>query len=209
MAMAPVPLPAMDVDPLCIIIVKNGSRGDRLLFRYPYTDHVTLETKTKDKRPTPYSLMTEDDLQKPPEPHTTNIANGKLVGFPDKVLSNLFAVKSELSDSKFELKVNEVRFVGHPLRLNPTTVATQALRLNPTAVPTQPKRKPSTIILVNIVFALKATTNHDVVNCYHDLSKRLGIALRHEEYRCQFLSTQAKIMLAAHDEVSISSPCKL
>lgn len=62
-----------------------------------------------------------------------------------QVLSNLFAVKSELSDSKFELKVNDVRFVGHPLRLNPTSVH----------FPTQAKRKPSTIILVNIVFALK------------------------------------------------------
>lgn len=182
----------MDVDPLCIIIVKNGSRGDRLLFRYPYSDEVTLETKIKDKRPTPYSLITEDNIQTPPEPHTSNISNGKLVGFHDKTLSNLFAVKSELSDSKFELKVNDVRFVGHPLRLNPTLVR----------VSTQGKRKPSTIILVNIVFALKATINHDVVNCYHDLSKRLGIALRHEEYRCQFLSSQAKIMLAAHDEAT-------
>ena len=62
-----------------------------------------------------------------------------------QVLSNLFAVKSELSDSKFELKVNDVRFVGHPLHLNPTSVH----------VPTQAKRKLSTIILVNIVFALK------------------------------------------------------
>ncbi|MPC18684.1 Nitrogen permease regulator 3-like protein [Portunus trituberculatus] len=182
----------MDVDPLCIIIVKNGSRGDRLLFRYPYTDEVTLETKIKDKRPTPYSLITEESIQTPPEPHTSNISNGKLVGFHDKTLSNLFAVKSELSDSKFELKVNDVRFVGHPLRLNPALVR----------APTQGKRKPSTIILVNIVFALKATINHDVVNCYHDLSKRLGIALRHEEYRCQFLSSQAKIMLAAHDEAT-------
>ncbi|XP_063860147.1 GATOR1 complex protein NPRL3-like isoform X3 [Scylla paramamosain] len=137
----------MDVDPLCIIIVKNGSRGDRLLFRYPYSDEVTLETKIKDKRPTPYSLITEENIQTPPEPHTSNISNGKLVGFHDKTLSNLFAVKSELSDSKFELKVNDVRFVGHPLRLNPTLVR----------VPTQGKRKPSTIILVNIVFALKAT----------------------------------------------------
>lgn len=185
-------VPAMDVDPLCIILVKNGSRGDRLLFRYPYSDDVALETKIKNKRPTPYSLITEDNIQSPPDPYTSNISNGKLVGFPDKVLSNLFAVKSELSDSKFELKVNDVRFVGHPLRLNPTSAH----------IPAQAKRKLSTIILFNIVFALKATINHDVVSCYHDLSKRLGIALRHEEYRCQFLSTEAKIMLAAHDEAT-------
>lgn len=62
-----------------------------------------------------------------------------------QVLSNLFAVKSELSDSKFELKVNDVRFVGHPLRLNPTSAH----------IPAQAKRKLSTIILFNIVFALK------------------------------------------------------
>lgn len=54
-------------------------------------------------------------------------------------------MKSELSDSKFELKVNDVRFVGHPLRLNPSSVH----------VSSQTKRKPSTIILFNIVFALK------------------------------------------------------
>lgn len=32
---------------------------------------------------------------------------------------------------------------------------------------------------------------------------RLGLALRHEEYRCQFLSSEARIMLAAHDEVAV------
>lgn len=190
-------------------------------------------------------------------------------------MSNLFAVKSELSDSKFELKVNDVRFVGHPVKLDPAMMNARP----------QDKRKSSTIILFNIVFALKvgrfiftllnsminchtvfypsyslykmstnsilffcicgwfpsscifnwdvleygtvrnfnsffsiilelqfiymlnsqhlwqANLNHDVVNCYHDLSKRLGLALRHEEYRCQFFSSQVKIMQLAHDEV--------
>jgi len=32
----------------------------------------------------------------------------------DKDLSNLLAVNTELSERKFELKVNELRFVGHP-----------------------------------------------------------------------------------------------
>lgn len=182
----------MDVNPLSIILVKNGSRGDRLLFRYPYSVDTTLETKTKNNRANPYSVITEGNTQISLMPHTSNISNGKLVGFSDKVMSNLFAVKSELCDSKFELKVNDVRFVGHPVRLNPSKSYSQP----------QDKRKSSTIILFNIVFALKATLNHDVVNCYHDLSMRLGLALRHEEYRCQFLSSETKIMLSAHDEAS-------
>ena len=32
-----------------------------------------------------------------------------------QVLSNLFAVKSELCGKKFEIKINDIRFVGHPL----------------------------------------------------------------------------------------------
>ncbi|XP_068218256.1 GATOR1 complex protein NPRL3 isoform X1 [Palaemon carinicauda] len=182
----------MDVNPLGIILVKNGSRGDRLLFRYPFSGEPILETKAKNKRRNPYSLIEESSATTTPLPQTSNISNGKLAGFSDKVMSNLFAVKNELGDKKFELKVNDVRFVGHPVLLN-----AQEIQDRP-----QERRRTSTIILFNIVFALKATLDHDAVDCYHDLSMRLGLALRHEEYRCQFLSLEAKIMVAAHDEAS-------
>lgn len=49
---------------------------------------------------------------------------------------------------KFELKVNNVRFVGHPTQL------------------------PSRGMLFNVVFALQAQADHSVVKCYYDLSKR-------------------------------------
>lgn len=62
-----------------------------------------------------------------------------------QVMSNLFAGKIELCDNKFELKVNDVRFVGHPIRLNSASALAR----------TRNKRKPSSIILFNIVFALK------------------------------------------------------
>ncbi|XP_066974463.1 GATOR1 complex protein NPRL3 isoform X2 [Macrobrachium rosenbergii] len=135
----------MDVNPLGIILVKNGSRGDRLLFRYPFSGEAALETKSKNKRRNPYSLIEESPATTTPLPQTSNIMNGKLAGFSDKVMSNLFAVKSELCDKKFELKVNDVRFVGHPVRLNP-----HEIQVRP-----QEKRRTSTIILFNIVFALK------------------------------------------------------
>ena len=47
----------------------------------------------------------------------------------------------------------------------------------------------------------QATLSHDIVSCFHDLSRKFGIALVHEEKRNGFLSKEAKIMLAAHDEV--------
>lgn len=57
-------------------------------------------------------------------------------------------------------------------------------------------------ILIHVVFALHSFANHSIVKCYYDLSKRLGIALKHEEKRCCYVTLQTKEMIAAHDEIS-------
>ncbi|XP_043792821.1 GATOR complex protein NPRL3 isoform X2 [Apis laboriosa] len=56
-----------------------------------------------------------------------------------------------------------------------------------------------------LFFALQAQASHSIVKCYYDLSKRLGIALRHEEKRCGFLTEEIKIMVSTHDEVATRS----
>jgi len=60
----------------------------------------------------------------------------------------------------------------------------------------------SSAMLINIVFALQATASHSIVKCYHDLSRRLGVALRHEERRCGYVTEENKLMITAHDEVA-------
>lgn len=57
-------------------------------------------------------------------------------------------------------------------------------------------------ILVNTVFALHSYASHSIVKCYYDLSRRIGIALKHEERRCYYVSNQTKVMIAAHDEIA-------
>ena len=168
----------MEPNPLSIILVKSDSKGDRLLFRYPYAADASNESGQQSRRRNPYSLTVTEDLLQTPPPQTSNIYKGCLTGFSDEVLSTLFAVKPELCERKFELKVNDVRFVGHPTLLS------------------------DSIILTNIVFALHATASHSIVKCYYDLSKRLGVALRHEERRCRYLSQETKTMVMAHDEVA-------
>lgn len=71
---------------------------------------------------------------------------GQLSGFTDEMLSTLFAVKAELCNRKFELKVNDVRFVGHPTLL--------PYRTN--------KDDTAAMILINIVFALRASASHSI-----------------------------------------------
>lgn len=61
----------------------------------------------------PADLVDEDTCKAASE----SLSAENLPEFPSKVLSNMFAVHSELCDKKFELKINDVRFVGHPLSL--------------------------------------------------------------------------------------------
>ncbi|XP_076165242.1 GATOR complex protein Nprl3 [Ptiloglossa arizonensis] len=178
----------MEINPLSIILVKSDSKGDRLLFRYPYVAKHTRDSNQCTKRKNPYTLTTAEDLLQSLPFLTSNISNGNLTGVTDEVLSTLFAVKPELCEQKFELKVNDVRFVGHP-----------------TLVPSRGLKEVNSSMLFNIVFALQAQASHSIVKCYYDLSKRLGIALRHEEKRCGFVTKEIRIMVSTHDEVATRS----
>lgn len=135
----------MEVNPLSVILVKSDSKGDRLLFRYPFNFQDNTEPSNM-KRRNPYTLPIVEDLLQSPSQYMSNIKKGHLTGFTDEVLSSLFAVKLELSNRKFELKVNDVRFVSHPTLLQ--------LR-NKT-------QDDSGLCLINIVFALQALASHSV-----------------------------------------------
>lgn len=61
----------------------------------------------------------------------------------------------------------------------------------------------------NFCFCLQATADPSVISCLHNLSRRIAIVLQHEERRCQYLTREAKLILAIQDEVSAMSESKL
>lgn len=158
-----------EASPLGVYLVKSGSKGDRLLFRYPYAMDADTDLNVNKKRKNPYSLLVTED-----------ILCAKRIS--DRALSNLFATKSELCNQKFELKVNKVRFVGHPTQLRPA------------------REVSSSILMFNVVFALRADASHDIVNFYHEFTHKIAIALTAEENRCNYLTWELKRMLQAHDD---------
>jgi len=179
--------------------VKSGSSGDRLLFRFPFKTSqdgnqsgspkerefpVVVEGEAMDFTRDMLSPMDEDHL--PPsldsagnEAHIQTVVN-----LSNKVISDLFAVKPSVCDQKFEVKINDVRFVGHPINLNVGS----------------DRKAESDLLTVNVVFALKADASHDIVNCYHECSQRISIGLKFEEERTGYLSSEATLMLSYHDE---------
>ncbi|GCC18962.1 hypothetical protein chiPu_0018145 [Chiloscyllium punctatum] len=179
-----------DTNPISVILVSSGSRGNKLLFRYPFQRHQEQQGSQTSKPSSPYAL------------HSTVESTEDQDGdsrFSDVILATILATKSEMCGKKFELKIDNVRFVGHPTLLQ-HPLGLQVSKLDPS-----PKREMPTMILFNVVFALRANADPSVISCMHNLSRRIAIVLQHEEQRCQYLTQEAKLMLAIQDEVSTMS----
>ena len=83
-----------------------------ILCRYPYNVKKRAENGQKLRRKNPYALVVQEDLMLEtglPILQYCISDDLQLTGFTDEVLSNLFAVKQELAETKFELKANNVR----------------------------------------------------------------------------------------------------
>ncbi|KAI1883947.1 hypothetical protein AGOR_G00221320 [Albula goreensis] len=173
--------------PISVILVSSGSRGNKLLFRYPFQRVPESTSSSTTKQRSPYVLNSAGDA---PEDQDGDSR------FSDIILATILATKSDMCGKKFELKIDNVRFVGHPTLLqHPHTI--QVSKTDPS-----PKREMPTMILFSVLFALRANADPSVISCMHNLSRRIAIALQHEERRCQYLTRQAKLMLALQDEVT-------
>ncbi|XP_070939853.1 GATOR1 complex protein NPRL3 isoform X3 [Macaca nemestrina] len=188
-----------NTSPISVILVSSGSRGNKLLFRYPFQrsqEHPASQTNKPRSR---YAVNNtgdhaddqDGDASEPCPPTDEQL----VAGFSDVILATILATKSEMCGQKFELKIDNVRFVGHPTLLQ--HALGQVSKTDPS-----PKREAPTMILFNVVFALRANADPSVINCLHNLSRRIATVLQHEERRCQYLTREAKLILALQDEVS-------
>ncbi|XP_042201456.1 GATOR complex protein NPRL3 isoform X2 [Callorhinchus milii] len=176
--------------PVSVILVSSGSRGNKLLFRYPF---LRPQEQPGAQSNTPRSRYAFRSAVESVEDQDGDSR------FSDAILATILATKSDMCGRKFELKIDNVRFVGHPTLLQ-HSLGLQVSKLDPS-----PKREMPTMILFNVVFALRANAGPSVIACMHTLSRRIAIVLQHEEQRCQYLSRQAKLMLAIQDEVASMS----
>ncbi|XP_037669611.1 GATOR complex protein NPRL3 isoform X4 [Choloepus didactylus] len=175
-----------DTSPISVILVSSGSRGNKLLFRYPFQRSPEHPASQANKPHSRYAVNSTGE-------HADDQDGDSR--FSDVILATILATKSEMCGQKFELKIDNVRFVGHPTLLQ--HALGQVSKTDPS-----PKREAPTMILFNVVFALRANADPSVISCLHNLSRRIAVVLQHEERRCQYLTREAKLILALQDEVS-------
>jgi len=158
-------------------------------------DMLNLQQAAQAARHKFYKLPAEDILDEDvlEEKHASaNLRAETLAEFPSKVLSNMFAVHAKLCDRKFELKINDVRFVGHPI----------SLKVKPGEARNFARDIKSNITMFQVVFALKAVAEYSTVEIFHDLSQQIGVAIKYEERRCGYLTQEANILWQLQEEVA-------
>lgn len=194
-----------------------------MLFRYPYDENPAIYDDSHQ------NLQTSDSINEPDRLQLRNIINEN-----DEALCNMFSVNPNLCGQKFEIKINSVRHVGHPMSLlqpppppalNQSMTASTNQRqfahhqpvnfsLSSYDCLTAPNQSSNNlaqsanttssnrgdVTSFNIVCSLRSSASYDIVDCYHDLSKRLAIALSFEERRGNYLSNEIKTILATFDE---------
>lgn len=85
----PVISSTMEVNPLSIILVKSDSKGDRLLFRYPFESEVVNDIfDQKNGKRNHYALQINEDLLQTPMPQTSNIHKGHTQKWSSDVCPN-------------------------------------------------------------------------------------------------------------------------
>ncbi|KAM7151680.1 GATOR1 complex protein NPRL3 isoform 4-T4 [Macrochelys suwanniensis] len=163
--------------PISVILVSSGSRGNKLLFRFPFQRGPEHPASQAGKPRSRYAVNSTNDNTEDQDGDSREqcpLTDEQLVsGFSDVILATILATKSDMCGKKFELKIDNVRFVGHPT-------------------------------LLQHVLG-QANADPSVINCLHNLSRRIAIVLQHEERRCQYLTREAKLILAIQDEVSAMS----
>ncbi|XP_029431883.1 GATOR complex protein NPRL3 isoform X2 [Rhinatrema bivittatum] len=191
--------------PISVILVSSGSKGNKLLFRYPFQksqEHQASQSGTPRSRYALNNSGDHSDDQDGDAREQCPLTDEQFVaGFSDVILATILATKSDMCGRKFELKIDNVRFVGHPTLLQHALV--QGSKTDPS-----PKREVPTMILFSVVFALRANADASVINCLHNLSRRIAIVLQHEERRCQYLTREATLILAIQDEVTAMAETK-
>ncbi|XP_034297263.1 GATOR1 complex protein NPRL3 isoform X3 [Pantherophis guttatus] len=163
--------------PVSVILVSSGSRGNKLLFRFPFQRGPGNPAALIGTSRSRYAVNSIGDNVEDPDGDSREpcpLTDEQVVsGFSDVILATILATKSDMCGKKFELKIDNIRFVGHPT-------------------------------LLQHAFG-QATADPSVISCLHNLSRRIAIVLQHEERRCQYLTREAKLILAIQDEVSAMS----
>ncbi|KAF9306765.1 Nitrogen permease regulator 3 [Mortierella antarctica] len=116
-----------------IIIVTNSSRGHHFVYKYPREPHKpTLDHASDILTPNTRDLKTSKPMHQHGDDFQTT---SKVLGYDPQFLANLLSPKLALCDKRFQLTVDDLTFIGHPVSLTGPEFRQQRELLKKTRLP--------------------------------------------------------------------------
>ncbi|KAF6030907.1 NPRL3 [Bugula neritina] len=172
---------------LAVILSVSSSKNNNLLFRYPCDTSDELQDAAADSDSTArneFAVKNDDSYYEVTNQFFQHLGIGEngLITYSDNVLSTFLAVQSsQLANKPFDVKVDDVQFVGYPVSVKHRKKQSK-------------ETSSASLTNVNVVFALPESVTEATKACYHQLSQQVAMAIKHEESRCCYFCTQKKLM---------------
>ncbi|KAI8143878.1 nitrogen permease regulator of amino acid transport activity 3-domain-containing protein [Fennellomyces sp. T-0311] len=232
---------------LAILLVVNSTRGHHFMFSYPpnpqrpesYHEDIattTIQEKKNEQQPKSMKDVEEDRLppnaSKPPrklsddtdssERQDAFAGRDSIFGISVSFLADALAPRSELCDRKFQLSIDDLTFVGHPVSLtqedsrSPTSSPSSSSDTSHNGASTTTRNeeghhndsKPNGathMTLFHVVFVmsppdLELNTRTDAI--YAHVVRRYAAALQYEQLRCGYIQDEFEKILALRDDAT-------
>jgi len=211
-------------NPLGVLFSMYGSRtNSKLLFKYPFktkglsssrlhyqqlsssTYHLHNPTALNSRVP---DVREDDDSAGMDEMHDFM---DQYLSFSDETLGPILSPgNTKICGQNFDVKINGLRFVGFPImpeksnldcnRLRPLRFSVGSTGEERSGLTSAPAKVAKTVFSFNVVFVIKTNAHYAIIESFQQLSAKIGLALRFEEQRDNYVTKETKLMLNIHEE---------
>ncbi|KAG2175324.1 hypothetical protein INT44_007812 [Umbelopsis vinacea] len=218
---------------LAIVLVISSTRGHHYVFSYPPDPQRKQSHKQSDStssenvygiawRQQQHQLQQQTEQQHH-DSHSQFEGRDSILGIDTGFLADALAPKSPLRDRKFQMTIDDLTFVGHPISL---TADDQQQQQQPSQqkkwqsnddsnghrrtskgsnAAVDDSHSSSHITQFHVVFVISPPDlelNNQVDILYDHIIKRYTTALRYEQLRCEYVKREADKVLAIKEEAT-------
>jgi hypothetical protein len=167
------------------LLVTNSSRGYHLVFKYPLNPSIGKKIES-------LSALTADLDNEMESCFLDNNSSrcdlNTYLGLDTQLLANILSPKASLCNKEFQLCIDELIFIGHPVLLNPSQ---------------KPSDKRQKLSMFNLVFVFHQQ-NLPGKDFYKNIIWRLSMAMKFEQERSSYIGKQAEIIIGYKEEMGES-----
>jgi hypothetical protein len=127
--------------------------------------------------------------------------DGKYLGFEAAFLADILSPKSALCDKKFQLKINQISFIGHPTLLNvdrPNSGLIYSRKIQNLIVQ---NKKLSPLTMFHLVFAMSNCVQDEIDLVYDHCLLKITTGFKFEQMKRGYIRSETEKIITIRDEV--------